>query len=459
MKIYFTNSLSKKKEKFKSIKKNQVGLYTCGPTVYDYPHLGNLRSYIIWDILKRFLISQDYKVKHVMNITDVGHLVSDDDEGEDKMEKSSKRLRKTAWEVAIFFINIFKKNLKDLNILKPSKFLRATETIKKQIEFVNILYKKGYLYKIKDGLYFDTSKINNYGILANLNKIKLKEGARVKKNKEKKNITDFAVWKFSPKNKKRDMEWTSPWGIGFPGWHLECSVISKIELGNTFDIHTGGVDHLTIHHPNEMAQSEAVTGKLQANYWLHNSFVKFNNNKMSKSSNGFISLEDLKKKGYNCMDYRFLVLQTHYKKSLNFTWKSLEAARKGLKNIIKEIAFYDKPLVGCSKLEGEFYKAISDDLNTSQALSILQKIIDSNYHSSAKLKSIFKIDEVLGLNLKVLRKKSLDIPKKAKEILKKRDIARNNRDWKLSDKLRKDLQDINIEVKDSKEGQKAIKIL
>ena len=181
MKIYFTNSLSKKKEKFKSIKKNQVGLYTCGPTVYDYPHLGNLRSYIIWDILKRFLISQDYKVKHVMNITDVGHLVSDDDEGEDKMEKSSKRLRKTAWEVAIFFINIFKKNLKDLNILKPSKFLRATETIKKQIEFVNILYKKGYLYKIKDGLYFDTSKINNYGILANLNKIKLKEGAIIDK--------------------------------------------------------------------------------------------------------------------------------------------------------------------------------------------------------------------------------------------------------------------------------------
>ncbi len=424
MKIYFTNSLNKKKEEFKSIKKNKVGLYTCGPTVYDYPHIGNLQAYIIWDILKKFLISQGYKVKHVMNITDVGHLVSDADEGEDKMEQSSKKLGQTAWEIADFFIKVFKKNLKDLNILKPSKFLRATKTIKEQIEFVKTLYKKGYLYKIKDGLYFDTSKIDNYGILINLNKIKLKEGARVEKNKEKKNITDFAVWKFSPKGKKRDMEWDSPWGRGFPGWHLECSVMSKMELGNTFDIHTGGLDHLTIHHPNEMAQSEAVTGDLQANYWLHNSFVKFNNSKISKSFGRFIRLKDLKKKGYSAIDYRFLVLQTHYKKPLNFTWKSLEAAKNGLNNIIKEIAFYNKPKTGCIELELKFYEALADDLNTSKALSILQKIIESNNSSSAKLKSILKIDEVLGLGLKKLRVEALNIPIKYKKILKKRSQAR-----------------------------------
>ncbi len=459
MKIYLSNSLSKKKEEFKSIQKNKVGLYTCGPTVYDYSHLGNLMSYIIWDILKRFLISQGYQVKHIMNITDVGHLVSDADEGEDKMVKGSRKLKKTAWEVADYFIAVFKDNLKELNILKPTKFIRATKTIKEQIEFVKILEAKGYLYKISDGLYFDTSQIDNYGLLANLAKVELKEGARIKKNKEKKNKTDFAVWKFSPSNKKRDMEWPSPWGKGFPGWHLECSVMSKMALGDTFDIHTGGIDHLTVHHANEMAQSEAVTGKLQANYWLHNNFVKFNNSKISKSGGSIISLEDLKKKGYRAQDFRFLVLQTHYRKPLNFTWSSLKAAHNGLNNIIKEIAFYDKPLIGCAELEGEFYDALGDDLNTAQGLAVLNKVIDSDYPSSAKLESIYKIDEVLGLGLKELRAEALKIPLKGKKILKEREKARNNKDWSLADKYRKELAKLKIEVKDSREGQKAIKLI
>ena len=292
MKIYFYNSLTRKKEEFKPIKKNQVGLYTCGPTVYDYPHVGNLLSYTVWDVLRRFLQSQGYKVKHIMNLTDVGHLTSDADEGEDKMEKAKQREKMTAWQVADKFIEIFKDNTKDLNILAPTKYLRVTDTIKEQIEFVEILDKKGYIYKISDGLYFDTAKLKNYGQLGNLSKVDLKEGARVAKNPEKKNPTDFAVWKFSPKDKQRDMEWDSPWGKGFPGWHLECSVMSQMELGDTFDIHTGGMDHLPIHHPNEMAQSEAVTGKQQANYWLHNAYVKFAGGKMAKSTGGFITLED-----------------------------------------------------------------------------------------------------------------------------------------------------------------------
>ncbi len=458
MKIYLTNSLTKNKEEFKSIKKKKVGLYTCGPTVYDYAHLGNLMSYIIWDILKRFLISQGYQVKHIMNITDVGHLVSDADEGEDKMEKGSRKLKKTAWEIADYFIKIFKENLKELNIIKPEKFIRATKTIKEQIAFLKILEKKGYLYKISDGLYFDTSLIDNYGLLANLNKVALKEGARVEKNKEKKKKTDFAVWKFSKQKKKRDMEWSSPWGKGFPGWHLECSVMSRMALGDTFDIHTGGIEHSTIHHVNEMAQSEAVTGKRQANYWLHNNHLKFNNSKISKSKGGFLSLADLKKKGYQAHDFRFLVLQTHYRKSLNFTWQSLQAAKNGLNNIIKEIAFYEEPLIGCAELEEEFYQALGDDLNTSQGLAVLIKIIESDYPDSAKLESIFKIDEVLGLGLKELRKESLNISLVAKKILRKRKKARANQDWSQADQLRKELKVLQIEVRDTKEGQEARRI-
>jgi len=458
MKIYFNNSLSKKVEEFVSNKKNKVGLYTCGPTVYDYPHIGNLHAYIIWDILKRFLISQDYEVNHIMNITDVGHLVSDADEGEDKMEKSSKRLGKSSWEIADFFINIFKENLKDLNIIEPNKYLRATDTIEEQIEFVKELEEKDYLYKISDGLYFDTSKIDNYGILANLDNVELQEGARVEKNEEKKNITDFAVWKFSPEDKKREMEWDSPWGKGFPGWHLECSVMSNIELGDNFDIHTGGIDHLTVHHPNEMAQSEAVTGKIQANYWLHNSFVKMYNSKMSKSDGGFIRLEDLKNKGYSGSDYRYLVLQTNYRKSLNFTWDALAAAKKGLSNIVNEIALYEEGDGDIEELENEFYETMANDLNTAKALSVLQEIINSNNDNSNKLNSILEIDKVLGLNLRELRKEALDISKEGRDILKEREVARDNKDWELADKLREDLKNINIEVKDTSEGQKAIKI-
>ncbi len=458
MPIYFYNSLTRKKEEFNPIKSGQAGLYTCGPTVYNSPHIGNFIPYIYWDILKRFLISQGYKVKHIMNITDVGHLVSDADEGEDKMEKAKKREGKSAWEIADHYIKIFASDAKKLNILAPSQTLRATKTIKEQIDFVKILDKKGFLYKTSDGLYFDTSKIKDYGILGNLQNVDLQAGARVEINKEKKNPTDFAVWKFSPIGSQRDMEWDSPWGKGFPGWHLECSVMSRMTLGDTFDIHTGGMDHLTVHHPNEMAQSEAVTGKQQANYWLHNAFMKVDGQRMGKSLNNFYTLDDLEKKEISPLAYRYLLLQNYYRTPLNFSWESIAAAQTGLQNIVKNIAAFDKAGKVKEKYLADFYSALSDDLNTAKALAVLQQLLASTEDSGQRLATVYKMDEVLGLDLKKLREQALQIPKEAKILLKQREMARKNKDYKLSDDLRQKLADLGVEVEDTVQGQRAINI-
>jgi len=456
MKIYLQNSLSRKKEEFKPLKKNEVGLYTCGPTVYDYPHIGNLSAYVIWDVLKRFFMSQGYQVKHIMNLTDVGHLTSDADEGEDKMEAAKRREKKTAWQVAQYFIDVFKHDIAELNILPPTKFLRATDTIEEQIDFVKILDKKGYLYKTSDGMYFDTGKIKDYGRLANLAEVEQQEGARVAKNPEKRNGSDFAVWKFSPKDSQRDMEWDSPWGKGFPGWHLECSVMSHKELGDTFDIHTGGVEHMTVHHPNEMAQSEAVTGKIQANYWLHNQHLRYEGGKMSKSAGVFIKLSDLEAKEYSPMSFRYFILQNNYRKPHNFSWDALTAAQAGLKNILRSIAFLSEGKAKPDKKYlAEFYQALSEDLNTARALSVLQKLLESKVEDKVKLSTALVMDEVLGFDLKYLRKKSLSLPKKANELLKKRQVAREGKDWAMSDQLRDKLAELQVEVQDTADGQKA----
>lgn len=458
MSIKLYNSLTKKKEEFVPIKKKEVGLYTCGPTVYSYPHIGNLMAYIVWDVLKKVLRHEGYKVNHIMNITDVGHLTSDGDEGEDKLVKASRESGQNAWQIAEFFIKVFRNNLYSLNIEEPSKFLRATDTIQEQIDFAITLDKKGYLYKLDDGMYFDTSKLPDYGKLANLSKVDLQEGARVSKIAGKKNPTDFAVWKFTPEGVNRDMDWESPWGLGFPGWHLECSVMSHMELGDTFDIHTGGIDHLTVHHPNEMAQSEAATGKLQANYWLHNAFIQVDGGKMSKSKGTFITLETLRSKGFAPLAYRFLVLQNHYRNPLNFSFKSLEAAQNGLRAIVREIAFYGKPKGRCEEIEEEFYQVINDDLNTPKAVALIQKVIDSDHKSGAKLATLLKMDQILGLCLDDLVKAALDIDDDAKIILEERVKARAAKDWQTSDKLRDKLIALGVEVHDSEEGQEAIQI-
>lgn len=458
MQIYLNNSLTKNKEEFKPIKNNQVGLYTCGPTVYDYPHIGNFRAYLTWDLLKRFLVSQNFTVTHIMNLTDVGHLVSDDDFGEDKLEKAAKKEGKNAWEIAEFFIQDFKNSLKDLNILEPTHFVRATDTIKEQIEFVKILEAKGFLYKTSDGLYFDTAKIADYGKIANIQNIDQQAGIRVEINSEKKNITDFAVWKFSPTDQKRDMEWESPWGTGFPGWHLECSVMSQMYLGDTFDIHSGGIDHLAIHHPNEMAQSEAATGKLQANYWLHNEFLKFEGGKMSKSAGTFVTIENLKEKNISPLAYRYFVLLTHYRKALNFSWEALEASQNALVNLVKTIAnFTAGGKADAASLE-KFYSALADDLNTPQAVAVLQEVLASNLADQDKLATVYKMDEVLGLDLKNLKTQILSLSAEEKDLLSQREQARSSKDWALSDALRVRLQSLGVEVEDTASGQKAMRV-
>ena len=433
-------------------------MYSCGPTVYGHPHIGNLSAYIVWDVLKRFLISQGYRIKHIMNITDVGHLTSDADEGEDKLELAGRKQGRSAWQVAEYFLKVFRNNINILNIVEPDKFIRATQTIKEQIEFVRILYDKGFLYKTKDGLYFDTAKLPSYGELGNLQNVDLQEGARVAKNAEKKNPSDFAVWKFSPEDKKRDMEWESPWGIGFPGWHLECSVMSRLELGDNFDIHTGGMDHLTVHHPNEMAQSEAATGKKQANYWLHNAFIKYEGGKMSKSAGTFFTLENLREKGFSPMSLRFLILQNHYRSPLNFTWDSLTAAQNGLKNIIREIAFYDKPKKVINNFIEQFYDSLADDLNTAKAVSILQEVLNSNNKPADKLATILKMDNVLGLDLENLVSKAKELSSEVESLLKSRQTARDAKDWTESDRLRNKLIALGVDISDTKDGQFAIQV-
>jgi len=331
--LYLYNTLHRKKEAFSPITPPEVGLYSCGPTVYDQQHLGNMRAVLFTDLLKRVLLSNGYHVTHVRNITDVGHLVSDGDEGEDKMEKGAKREGKTAWDIAKHYTEIFHKDVAELFTLPPDIEPKATDHIQEQIDLIKQLDEKGLTYVIDDGVYFDTSKITDYGKLALLDIEGLQEGARVLANAQKKNATDFALWKFSPEDSQREMEWESPWGNGrkgFPGWHIECSAMSMKYLGQTFDIHTGGIDHVPVHHTNEIAQSESATGKPFANFWLHNEFLALDGDaKMSKSAGTFLTLDSIKEKGYSPLDYRFASLQTHYRQHMTFSWAVMDAAREG----------------------------------------------------------------------------------------------------------------------------------
>ncbi|MBU1036727.1 cysteine--tRNA ligase [Patescibacteria group bacterium] len=461
-KIFLYNTLNRKKEEFKPIKKDKVGLYACGPTVYDYAHIGNLRTYIFEDVLRRVLEYNNYKVKYIMNITDVGHLTSDADEGEDKLEKSSQKESKTVEEIAEFYTKAFKENLKDLNILFPDKWCKATDYIKEQISFVKKLEKKGLTYQISDGVYFDISKYPAYAKLAKLNIEGQKEGARVGINKEKRNPTDFALWKLSalqgthPErseelHKKRQMEWKSPWGVGFPGWHLECSAMSIKHLGKEFDIHCGGIDHIPIHHTNERAQNWGVTDKETVKYWLHGEFLVINKERMGKSERNFVTLQTLKAKGLNPLAYRYFVLQAHYRSKLNFSWEALKAAQNGLDNLIKEISTFDPPKIGCAEFEQRFLQAINDDLDTPKTLAILQELIKSDYPSSAKRQTIIKFDKILGLNLNQYKQEKR-LNSKIKELIEERQLARQKKDFKTADKIRRELEKQGIKIKDKADG-------
>lgn len=445
--IYLYNTLSRLKEEFKPIKSGEAGLYTCGPTVYNYAHIGNLRTYIFEDILKRVLGYNGYKVKHIMNITDVGHLMGDRDMGVDKLETGSKREGKTAWEIADFYTHAFKDDLKKLNILDPDKWTRATDYIQEQIELIKILEQKGYTYKISDGIYFDTSKFKDYTKLSHLNLEELKEGARVEKNEEKKNATDFALWKFSPEGEQRQMEWESPWGVGFPGWHIECSAMSMEELDEQLDIHCGGIDHINVHHTNEIAQSEAATGKTFFNYWMHGAFLNIiGGKKMSKSEGNFLTLENtFTDRNINPLVYRFAALQTHYRKPMEYSEEAMKSAQNGLEHLYNQVND-----LGAEKGEinddfkDKFLQVINDDLNMPQALAVVQELLKSDLSKQDKLATVLDFDNVLGLKL---GEKEI-IPEEIIKIADERLKARQNKDWETSDRLRKEIEKRGFNIKD-----------
>jgi len=451
--LKFYNTLSRKKEIFKSIKDNKVSFYACGPTVYWYAHIGNLRAYIFEDILRRTLEYNKYKVRHIINITDVGHLTSDSDTGEDKLEKGAKREKKTVWEVAEYYTQAFLKNLKELNIKSPSLFTKATDYIPQQIDIIKKLEKKSFTYIIKDGVYFDTSKVKDYGKLWGTKKIDLKAGARVEMVKGKKKLTDFALWKFSYKNEKRQMEWDSPWGKGFPGWHTECIAMAVKELGIPLDIHCGGIDHIQIHHTNEIAQAEAVYNKKLSNFWMHGEFLILKDEKMSKSKGDIIRIETLIEKGFDPIAYRYLCLGAHYRSELTFTWEALKNAQNGLNSLYDKIRLLDKKekpsKTKINEQKKKFKEIINNDLDTPKGLAFLWKNLKSKeLNETEKYILAINYDQILGLKLKEL--KNDIIPEKIKKLSELREKYRKKKEWEKADEIRKKIENLGYKIEDAK---------
>ncbi len=460
MQLY--NTLSRKLEQFEPQNPPEVSLYTCGPTVYDYQHIGNYSAYIRWDTLVRSLRENGYAVDWVMNITDVGHLISDADEGEDKLQKGAKREGKTAWDVAKFYMDDFLLGLKALNILTPTHVVRATDHIAEQIELIKILEQKGFTYVIDDGVYFDTSRQPDYGKLAKLDIKGLKSGARIEANPQKRNITDFALWKFTPSGQKRDMEWESPWGNGFPGWHIECSAMAMRYLGATLDIHTGGIDHIPVHHVNEIAQSEAATGKQFAKYWLHCGHLMVDSAKIAKSANNGILLHQLAQEGFDALDVRMLLLQSHYRSQANFTTGGLLAARARRLNI-QAFADLRFQLVDGGELDeatlvqtqAVILNELQSDLRTPEALAALSDLVTASETGlisidakDAHMSFLQFIDRTLGLDILA----SHDITDHQKQLIGEREQARAKQDFAKADQLRAQLAHQSIELRDTPIG-------
>lgn len=452
------NTLTRQLEEFKPIDAGKVRMYTCGPTVYWDATIGNFRCYVLEDILVRTLELNGYEVTRALNITDVGHLVSDSDEGEDKMEKGARRENKTVWEIAEQYSNRFVQSAAKLNIKIPPKPLlcRATDHIPEQIELVRILMDKGFAYKISDGVYFDTSKFPNYGQLSRQKAEEKEEGARVDINPEKRNKTDFALWKFSPKDEKRQMEWESPWGVGFPGWHAECSAMAHKYLGQPFDIHCGGVDHIPVHHENEIAQSEAAYGVKLADYWWHNEFLLVDGQKMSKSLGNVYTVPDLEAKGFDPLALRYFYLGAHYRQIQNFTFEALTAAQNALRRLWSYSRELDEGGAVLADIQADFSSALDDDLNTSKALAAVWKMVEGDYPAADKGATLLWMDKVLGLDLEKYVGKRIDIPENVKTLLARRQAARDSKDWAESDNLRKTIEERGWNVEDGKDGQKAV---
>lgn len=457
MALNLYNTLSKKTEEFKPLT-DVIGLYTCGPTVYNYAHIGNLRTYVFEDILKRTLWYFGYHSKHVMNITDVGHLTDDADAGEDKMEKGSRREGKSAWEIAEFYTTEFLKDTAKLHIIPSDILCKATDHIKEQITMVEMLTSKGFTYETPDGIYFDTTKFPNYGELVDLKNQTLEAGIRVDMA-EKKNPHDFALWKFTPAGETRQMEWEAFGRKGFPGWHIECSAMALKYLGDHFDIHCGAVDHKSIHHTNEIAQTEATTGKSPwVNVWMHGEFLNIKNgdsvDKMAKSGENFLTLSRLVEKGYDPLVYRFYLLGAHYRSPLNFSFEALDAAKNGfnkLKDIVDELGDEQGSVI--APYAAEFKDALADDLNMPKALAVMWKLLkDTSLSNGDKRMTLINFDKVLGLGLE---NTVIEIPSDVQKLLAEREASRLAKDFAKSDELREQILALGFNVKDTDAGQKA----
>ena len=454
MKLY--NTLTRKKEEFAPLDGKTVRMYSCGPTVYNFAHIGNMRTYIFMDILRRTLRYEGYKVKGVMNITDVGHLLSDADEGEDKMEKAAKEQRKSPYEIADFYTKVFFDDLKKLNIGKPELTPKATEHIREMLDFVYTLCEKGYGYETSDGIYFDISKFPAYGQLSGINLEDQKAGARVEVNDEKRSPFDFAIWKNAPK--EHIMQWDSRWGKGYPGWHIECSAMSKKYLGEVFDIHTGGVDHIPIHHENEIAQSYGDSGKNPAKFWMHGEFMLVNNGKMSKKLGNTYLVSQLEEMGYSPMCFRYFCLNTHYRKKLNFTFEGMDGAKTAYARLCALVAKHregendvsDEKLAAYRK---EFEEDVTDDLNVPGAMGVLWTMLKEP--ASRKIYALaLEMDKVFGLKLDEAKAEEVkeEFPAEITAIANERAAARAAKDWGKSDELRAKLDELGYAVKDTKEG-------
>ena len=455
MDIFFYNTLTRKKELFKPIDEKEVRIYSCGPTVYKDATIGNMRTNIFQDVLRRVLRYNGYKLKHAMNITDVGHLVSDGDEGEDKMIKSAREEHKSPEEIAKHYTKLFFDDLKALNIETPEIVCKATDHIKEMLAYVETLVEKGYAYETSTAIYFDVSKLDKYPVLSNLNVEDQKAGARVEVDPEKKNPYDFALWIKAPENHL--MKWDSPWGPSYPGWHIECSAMGQKYLGEQFDIHTGGIDLIPTHHENEIAQSKGYCGKVPANYWLHGEYLLIDGGKMSKSLGNVYLLKDIIDRGYNPLTYKLFSYSSHYRNKLNFTWEGMDAAEKSLERLKNG---YKLHLRGTDEVKDEivnqyeerFHKAINDDLNMPLAMGVVWEVVRNEKKSPKLANLLLDFDKVLGLKIDEEDKKQENIPEEILNLVRERKVARENKNWEESDRLRDLINSKGYNVKDTKDG-------
>jgi cysteinyl-tRNA synthetase len=430
-----------------------VGVYTCGPTVYDFQHIGNYRTFMFEDTLKRVLRWNGHRVLHVMNITDVGHLTSDADTGEDKMEKGARRTGRTAWEIAALYTKAFQDDAATLNIEPPDVLPRATDHIPEQIEFIADLERRGFTYATADGVYFDTSRQADYGFLARLDRAGLEAGKRIELG-EKRNATDFALWKLSPPDSTRQMEWESPWGKGFPGWHIECSAMAQKYLGDYFDIHCGGEDHIPVHHTNEIAQTEARVGTRLANFWMHGYFLVQNDAKMAKSAGEFLRVAALVERGYDPLAFRYLCLTGHYRTQLNFTWEALDAAATGLarmRTTLHSLPTDARALPDAQAL-AQFATHVNDDLNTPRALALAWDVLRGELPAGVRRATMLRFDEVFGLGLASWVPTREAVPDAVSALARARADARNAKQWAQADRLRAELHAAGWEMEDRADG-------